>query len=276
MHSANVKPGLWNIDPWIVAYNCRKYNMPVPVMALPFWEGNGDEAFDVSGHGNNGTLVGVPEWVGGAAGLEFNGSSDYITVPNHGSIDISGTNTHISMSAEIKYSTTSIIADKDIFGKWNPDTSQRQYRMDIDDSDGERLKLWLSSDGTNYSSLYGNTDIVDGKLHRCVCTYDGIYMRVYVDGLLDANPLAYSNGIASTSCNLTVGVRSDLERFFGGLINNPILWNACLTPYQVQFLNTYPYFMYQVPQELYGQPLAAPAGVTIPVFMQHYKQMMGA
>ncbi len=53
----------------VVSYNCRKYGMPRPVLALPLWEGAGNRAVDLSGHGNHGTLIDGPKWV--ADGLCF-------------------------------------------------------------------------------------------------------------------------------------------------------------------------------------------------------------
>jgi len=51
-----------------------------------FDEGSGNTAYDFSGNGNNGTLLGspAPQWVAGKFGtaLSFNNSSAYVEIPN--------------------------------------------------------------------------------------------------------------------------------------------------------------------------------------------------
>ena len=49
----------------------------------PFDEGQGSTTTDASGNGNNGSLINLPQWVQGIAGmaLSFNGSSNYINAP---------------------------------------------------------------------------------------------------------------------------------------------------------------------------------------------------
>ena len=57
-----------------------------------FEEGGGSTAGDSSGNGNDGTLVNGPVWTSGIIGgaLEFDGTDDRVSVPDDGSLDISG------------------------------------------------------------------------------------------------------------------------------------------------------------------------------------------
>ena len=54
-----------------------------PLIDLPLDEGSGTVAGDVSGHGNNGTLLNGADWTAGQRGgaLQFDGSNDVVTVP---------------------------------------------------------------------------------------------------------------------------------------------------------------------------------------------------
>jgi hypothetical protein len=58
------------------------------VLYLPFDEGTGTIAYDLSGYGNNGTLVNNPQWVDGKAGkaLMLNGSN-YVDLPSSPALD---------------------------------------------------------------------------------------------------------------------------------------------------------------------------------------------
>jgi hypothetical protein len=64
-----------------------------PKTAVGIWvfnEGTGKKAQDASDNGNDGTLQNGPKWVEGkwGKGLEFNGTDDYVEVPDTDSLDI--------------------------------------------------------------------------------------------------------------------------------------------------------------------------------------------
>src|SRR5436190_2152442 len=76
----------------------------------------GTTTADVSGGNNTATLVAAPTVVAGLAGsaLQFNGSSQYLTVPNSASLDVAGGS--FSFAAWVKPTTT---AAARILNKWD-------------------------------------------------------------------------------------------------------------------------------------------------------------
>jgi len=50
----------------------------------------------------------------------------------------------------------------------------------------------------------------------------------------------------------------DFYQFFNGLIDDLPIFDTALSTTQIKFLSENPYFMYQIPEELYGYVSAAP------------------
>jgi hypothetical protein len=73
------KPLIWTCDPGTVAYNCARLGLPMPVLALPMWEGSGSKVYDYSGQGNHGTIK-DPDWQRGGLLIDDNNDSK-IDVP---------------------------------------------------------------------------------------------------------------------------------------------------------------------------------------------------
>ena len=91
-NTALSKPNL----PGVLSYGSNQslsplYNTSGLVGYWPFDEGSGTIAYDKSGNNNNGTLINGPTWTGGkvAGGLNFNGSGNYIDIPNSSSLNFS-------------------------------------------------------------------------------------------------------------------------------------------------------------------------------------------
>lgn len=209
---------VWNSDYKLVQHMNEDPSGPVPQMI--------DSTLN-SNDGTSGGTMGSNDLVDGqiGQGLNFNGSSNRIEIDNSTSIDISGTNQHLTLSAWIKTAETSIDNDEDIISKWDSAGGERQYRFDIDNSDGDRAKFWLSPNGTSGYAAIGATDIVDGVLHHIVCVYDDVSMTIYVDGSVDSNgasnPLTYSDGINPTNTSelRIAGHIAGGGLYFGGIID---------------------------------------------------------
>ena len=111
----------------------------------PFDEGTGTVAGDVSGYGNNGTLMNGPVWVPGHLGtaLSFDGDDDFVLVPDDDALDLAGDFT-ISLWAN----WTSFNGDADILRKGNKQNAVNWYVIELVQN---RIQVRLNSDlGTAY------------------------------------------------------------------------------------------------------------------------------
>jgi len=74
-----------------------------------FDEGSGITAADSSGNSNDGTLNGNPQWVAGKIGgaLDFNGSADFVNVPDDSSLDFLDGSTP-TFTVEFWFTTTGV------------------------------------------------------------------------------------------------------------------------------------------------------------------------
>ena len=151
------------------------------VLYFSFDEGKGNVVEDLSGYGNNGTMVGELEWVDGKSGtaLSFapNPVVNYIEVPPDSSLDLTETG-----------HTISYWLNWDGVGGWSPFVSKTNAEAD------SNYHTWVGSDsvwdysGNNNQQVHGKTPIPlngDWNLFLTV-THDGEEtISFYLNGVLD-------------------------------------------------------------------------------------------
>ncbi len=187
-----------------------------------FDEGEGAIARDVSGRDNHGTVMGGANWnkgiIGGA--LEFDGTDDFVSIPNESQFDIAG---NITVSAWIRVES---------FTKpWQAivtkgDRAWRLHRADTTKSAGFACSD-LSREQTG--DLLGNKVVADGQWHHVAGVLDGTKMSIYVDGALDAWA-ASSPNISVNDYSVHIGANAQAEdRLFRGLIDDVRIYDRALT-----------------------------------------------
>jgi hypothetical protein len=164
---------------------------------------------------------------------------DYLYHADGLDTDINGAEAALSIVLWIKTTDSSISDDLEIVSKYNATGNQRQYKLNIDDSDGEVLKAWISADGTNTTAAYGTTDIADNAWHHIAVVYNGSNITLYVDGSVDTNgannPASYSSGIYNGSAQFRIGVRDGLSNVaFNGLVDDVGIFDTALSQANVQ------------------------------------------
>ena len=222
-----------------------------------FNEGSGTTAFDSSGNGNNGTLMGengnVPVWASGKSGLggalQFNNNGvdhAYVSVPGNGLLEIGQTAstpwTITAWAYENSDGTGDFVAN---YGRI----------MVIDDGVALQLESGASGDGEFYtwdrqSGLWeigwgtGNSvsPLLDQWEHWAV-VYDGTNITLYRDGNQGANggmasvPVTSSVEYGSPDQGaITIG--SELaqtgDRTWNGLLDDVAVFNVALSQAQIQ------------------------------------------
>jgi hypothetical protein len=215
---------------WVIQQGEEKvFDEKPPVAQWNFDEGTGTSAYDNVGT-NNGTLTSSPTWqtnancVNGSC-LSFDGSTDYVTVPNSASLNPSDAIT-VNYWMKKSSATDGMAISK---GSWNGFYSYVNtagniaIRLFIGAQDIERYSASSFSDGNwhQFSATWSNTD---GKI------------RTYKDGLLDSissTPLL--GNINSTSNALYIGAGIDNGGFYlNASIDEPSIYNYVLTEAQIK------------------------------------------
>ena len=205
---------------------------PAPVLSLNFEEGSGANAFDGSGLGDSGTIVGATraENTGCGRSLIFDGTKDYVTVPytvqNH---------PLNAISVSLWFYTDSF-SPQGLLSTYN----DGGYRLGFDDGND----LWWTvnlEDVGDVSVAVQHEGIAPRQWHHVMGTFDGNVSRIYLDGVLINQVNAtgtihymYPNNVI-IGANAGPGSMPDLARpqYFHGSIDNVRIYNASLTQGQV-------------------------------------------
>ena len=219
----------------------RKYD-PGLVMYLPFFEGSGSIAHDVTQYGNNGTINGA-SWVDtgdpklGYA-LSFNGESDYVEVPHDDSLVMEN---ELTLEAYVKFNSVSG-EQWFIFNNF----VGNEYGIGKTDTDYLIMAVTLSDSG--WTTLIGTTTkLVADVWYHIVGTYnssDG--MRIYINENLEGN-LSANESLASANSNpLYIGCKDfwGVTSVLNGMISRVRIYNRTLTQAEITRLYRLGYIRY--------------------------------
>jgi hypothetical protein len=151
--------------------------------------------YNNNGQGGEGDSLFVPNRTSGMIGFaqDFNnldGKYDMIDCGDNSIFDISGN--QITLQAWIKHNIT---PQAHFYGIMNHKGWYDGYSLWIEQNS---LKLAFNLPGET-SQLVSNTDITTNTWHYIVATYDGSYMRIYIDGVQDPNNRTKENNIEPSS-----------------------------------------------------------------------------
>lgn len=177
-------------------------------------------------------------WTDGKRGkaLSFDGASNYVNV---GDIDLSG---NFTLSAWVKYDSLPA-DDRDLIMKWGtpaaPNT--RSYMLAYQ---GSSLKptLGRATNGSDPVWALGGTVLQTNTWYHIAGTYDGSYLRIYVNGQLDSNgsenPKVATGSLYLSNNSTVIGAASSAAdgEVTDGLIDEVRIYNRALTPSEVEGL----------------------------------------
>lgn len=210
----------------------------------PMWEGSGNKVFDLSGNGNDISLVHDPTWVGGKFGssLLFDGTNDYGSVSSE-FIDIIETSNAFTVVAWVL--NTNLTTDSSVASQWGT-TNQFQLWMDTGGAGDGYVFIVSGNEGNAMTS----SDSINAKVNtwqQVVASWDGIYASIYIDGLFDNSQWAGAAQIMNSSTEL-MGIGSEegdrVSRGWPGNIDHILFYNRALSPSEVALLLREPFCMF--------------------------------
>lgn len=202
-----------------------------PLRYYRLGETSGTTVIDSSSSAQNGTYVGSPTLnsPGLLAGdsntaVVLNGSSQYATIPTTGLPSGNGAWTMAALA--------------------NPTNSAGGGALcsigDATSGNGHLAVLAQNGSSGWQVFIWGGTVVtggtaVAGIAHLVVATYDGINLRVYVDGSLVAGPTApgITPSIGSGHANIGALFSTSLAAFFSGTVDEVAIWGSALTATQI-------------------------------------------
>jgi hypothetical protein len=108
-------------------------------------------------------------------------------------------------------------------------------RMGLVDS-ASRWRLFVASDGALRCALTGGIDyttttgkLATGTWQRVACTFDGVLMRIYVDGVM-AGQKSQASAFGAPGSGMVVGHNNPSGDNFDGLIDDLQVFNAGVAP----------------------------------------------
>ncbi|MCU0913100.1 MAG: LamG domain-containing protein [Planctomycetes bacterium] len=209
----------------------------------PLDEGSGTIAMDASGKGNDAKLQGDPQWVQDGrlgAAVKFNGTSDYLAVPDSDSLDIKGD--RLTLAAWIRgnaWATSHIV-------RKIPDTGTGSiYFIRVQST---LLRGDLATP-TGTIVVQGKTPLRVQEWVHAALVYDGAEGRIYVNGVLDGQAVV-SGKIAESNNELRIG-RGEPAGYFNGSIDDVRIYNRALTVAEIKQLDP-PKLQARAPQPANG------------------------
>ena len=198
------------------------------VAAYAFNEASGTTTADISGNNNTGTLTNGP--LRAAAGkfgaaLSFDGTNDYVLVPNSGSLTLTTAMTlEAWVNPAIPLSNWKAILQKETDAYFLTASSDQQNRP---------ASGFTRSTGACCAFTYATAALASNTWTHVAATYDGAQVRMYINGV-QVSSTPTTGSIQSTTTPLRIGGNTYSTEFFQGLIDEVRIYNRVLTQAEIQ------------------------------------------
>jgi len=201
---------------------------PSPSGLVAHWrfdEGAGAVASDAAG-GYHGTLANGATWGGGQAGqgVGFDGADDYVAVPV---IDVTGN--ELTMAAWVRSTNFPADLDQRFISKASGTAEQMHYWMLSQTFAGEpRLRFRLKA-GNSTTTLIATAGALPlGEWYHAAATYDGAFMRVYLNGV-EVGRVPKTGALATSSdVPVNLGRNPDASNHLHGMLDDVRIYGRAL------------------------------------------------
>jgi hypothetical protein len=225
--SVRAKDAAGNVDasPATAAWTVTAPAVTGPVAAYGFNEASGTTAADASGNSLTATITGATHTTAGKSGraLSFNGTSNLVTVADNAKLDLTR-----GMTLEAWVRPSNATGSRSVIFK--EQSSGPVYGMYANTSTN-RPAGYVSVGGEQ--NIRSTTQLPVNVWHHLAVTYDGVALRLYVDG----GQVAYralAGSIAVSTGALRIGGNNVWGQRFAGLIDEVRVYNRALTSTQLK------------------------------------------
>lgn len=198
---------------------------PDCLLALPGLPGSGSKLYDRSSYGHLGTVTGAT-WQRLPSGLwclSYDGVDDYTNLGNSNNFNVS----HITLELWVALADVDKPADQYLICKGDLDP------WDIRDN-GSSLSFYVkrASDSTYSSAGFSTSLLHDNEWCSVVGTYDGVKVRLYLNGELKGGPVSFPGTIKVTTANVYLG---GMGAYYptGGKIAFPRIYHRALNALEI-------------------------------------------
>ena len=199
-------------------------------------EGSGSRAYDVSGHGNHGTLKNMcpnvqgSKWQGSkfGGGLAFDGTDDYVDMGNTNDLCSS-----FSISIWSKINTVGLSVQC-LLSKMPDAVVWWQLQIKNSGSATPGHYTFQFDDDADKRVLNSNKPMDDNLWHYSVITRNASGYILYVDGIV--HDTAASNGDLANSGNLLMGLQTFQGYYLNGTIDEVRIYNRALSAQEIKQL----------------------------------------
>jgi hypothetical protein len=173
---------------WFVVYTPAQVCTPAPVSLVAWYEGE-NNLLDSRG-GNNpvqvsNSMVYSTGKVGQAFDVQFASAQNRWDAPDNPNFN----QQNLTLEAWIKTGGISQNTDEGFIASKSGTDGASGYEFGIGTpAQGGRLRFALNG-GIGGADLFGTTSVSDNVFHHVAATYDGSVMKIYIDGVLDAQKI---------------------------------------------------------------------------------------
>ena len=195
-----------------------------------FDEGSGEQAGDSFDAGNDGDFQGKPKWVKGKFGkcLEFNGSGDFIEVPDAKSLDLEKA---VTMVCWFNWEGTGD-GWQTFFSK-GPMSGPNENYAHFTNSGNRHTHFCKNAGGARNCFNSPNNAFEAEKWHHTAAIYDGKKQYTYIDGKLVAEA-ALTGKMVTNDNYLGLGFREGSGHYWKGMLDDMALFNRALSGDEVE------------------------------------------
>ncbi len=156
----------------------------------------------------------------------FDGAKSHIFIPQYDTFDF----THaFTIESWIRPVSATRGKAQTIISRWQTIGGQKSFALQIS-SEG-KIDFKLSPDGGTTAHVEGETVLTPGRWYHVAGVFSGTDIRVYVNGVLDQEPVPFAGPVFQTVIPIYVGtiIENKMTDFFEGVIDEISFYSAGLT-----------------------------------------------